>query len=53
MTLELTDFKASYVVDGAVILFTKDPDIQTIERVENLLKNIANDLIRASLERDL
>ncbi len=52
MTLELNDFKASYVVDGAVILFTKDPDIQTIERVEHLLKEIANDYIRKSLDKD-
>lgn len=53
MRLELTDFRESYMVDGAVILFKQEANIHTIEKIEQLLKQIADDKIRRALERDL
>jgi hypothetical protein len=52
MKLELTDFKESYMCDGAVILFKQEASIQTIEKIEQLLKDIANDKIRRKLNDD-
>lgn len=53
MQVELTDFKESYMVDGAMILFKDEPDIHTIEKVEQLLKEIATNKIRQRFEMDL
>ena len=52
MQLDLCEFQSSYMVDGAVVLFKDEPDIGTIERIENLLKEVANDAIRKKLERN-
>jgi hypothetical protein len=51
MQLDLCEYESSFVCDGAVVLFKDEPDIATIERLEHLLKEVANDAIRKKLER--
>lgn len=52
MTLDLDDYKSSFMVDSAVILFKKEPDIVTIEKLERLLKEVANEVIRKKMDDD-
>lgn len=52
MTLNTDEFKTAFMLDGAVVLFTEEPTIHVIEKIEHLLKDVANDAIRKSLERN-
>ncbi len=53
MHVDLDEYQASFMVDGALILFKDQPSIYVIEKIERLLQEVANDAIRKSLEEQL